>query len=299
MDSAARTATDVQAYWKRLFSDLESAGVLRGALSLTDERAGLLTAQVSVPLARIDPGPLALETLLLAAWSVVLSRHSSSADVVFLTSFDHDKPWLGLVRTSVTAKSTAATWLSDFDAMLKEAHDQGSIPAQYLAQAKEEGMSFRLPAFLIVPAGAKAFAPREQIEGPLMVVVRLDTMRVELHYDITRFDASEVQALADHLNTVLRAMVETPDRTIGTLPLLTEKERTQLLDQWNATMAPFAEDTCVHQFFEAQAAKTPDAVAVIFTVEKSRASLLRSPWRLAMAGWHLVRPPADALTTGI
>jgi tetratricopeptide (TPR) repeat protein len=34
----------------------------------------------------------------------------------------------------------------------------------------------------------------------------------------------------------------------------------------------------------------PDSVAVIFTVEKARASLLRSPWRLAMAGWQEMRP---------
>jgi len=37
----------------------------------------------------------------------------------------------------------------------------------------------------------------------------------------------------------------------------------------------------------------PDAVAVVFTVEKSRASLIRSPWRLAIAGWHRVRPAAE------
>jgi len=34
----------------------------------------------------------------------------------------------------------------------------------------------------------------------------------------------------------------------------------------------------------------PDAVDVIFTVERPHASLLSSPWRLAMAGWHRVRP---------
>ena len=43
---------------------------------------------------------------------------------------------------------------------------------------------------------------------------------------------------------------------------------------------------------------SPDSVAVIFIVEKSRASLLLSPWRLAMAGWHHVRP-ADSQTDGI
>ncbi len=41
----------------------------------------------------------------------------------------------------------------------------------------------------------------------------------------------------------------------------------------------------------------PDAVAVIFTVEKPRTSVRRSPWRLAMAGWHRVRPRTDAPDT--
>lgn len=43
----------------------------------------------------------------------------------------------------------------------------------------------------------------------------------------------------------------------------------------------------------------PDSVAVIFTVEKSRGSLMLSPWRLAMAGWHLVRPPAETPSEGL
>lgn len=61
-----------------------------------------------------------------------------------------------------------------------------------------------------------------------------------------------------------------------------------------------AEKGVAHVRVEARTrAVPPDAVAVIFTVEKSRASLLRSPWRLAMAGWHRVHPAPDALTTGI
>jgi tetratricopeptide (TPR) repeat protein len=43
----------------------------------------------------------------------------------------------------------------------------------------------------------------------------------------------------------------------------------------------------------------PNAVDVIFTVEKARASLLRSPWRLAMAGWHRIRPGTDAQDSGL
>jgi len=43
----------------------------------------------------------------------------------------------------------------------------------------------------------------------------------------------------------------------------------------------------------------PDAVTVIFTVEKSRASLLGSPWRLAMAGWRRVHGTAELQTQGL
>jgi len=44
---------------------------------------------------------------------------------------------------------------------------------------------------------------------------------------------------------------------------------------------------------------SPDAVDVIFTVEKPRGSLLRSPWRLATAPWHRARPAADGQNTGL
>ena len=51
-----------------------------------------------------------------------------------------------------------------------------------------------------------------------------------------------------------------------------------------------AEKGMTHVRVEAQTRTVPpNAVAVVFTVEKSRASVLSSPWRLAMAGWHRVR----------
>jgi hypothetical protein len=54
-----------------------------------------------------------------------------------------------------------------------------------------------------------------------------------------------------------------------------------------------AEKGMTHMRVEAQTHTVPpNAVAVVFTVEKSRASVLSSPWRLAMAGWHRVRGQA-------
>jgi hypothetical protein len=61
-----------------------------------------------------------------------------------------------------------------------------------------------------------------------------------------------------------------------------------------------AEKGVTHVRVEARThAIPPDSVAVVFTVEKSHASLLRSPWRLAMAGWHRVHPAAQTEDSGI
>ncbi len=54
-----------------------------------------------------------------------------------------------------------------------------------------------------------------------------------------------------------------PTRRIGELPLLTEAERHQLLVAWNDTATDYPKDRCIHQLFETQARRTPDAVAVV------------------------------------
>ena len=50
---------------------------------------------------------------------------------------------------------------------------------------------------------------------------------------------------------------------MGTLPVLTEDERTQVLVEWNRTAREYPE-VCVHHLIEEQAARTPDAVALVF-----------------------------------
>jgi tetratricopeptide (TPR) repeat protein len=67
-----------------------------------------------------------------------------------------------------------------------------------------------------------------------------------------------------------------------------------------AIEAILAEKGVTHVRVEARThAIPPDAVAVVFTVEKSHGSLLRSPWRLAMAGWHKVRPASEPTDAGL
>src|SRR5262249_6485417 len=60
------------------------------------------------------------------------------------------------------------------------------------------------------------------------------------------------------------AIVADPDQGITDLPLLDETERRQLLVEWNDTAAAYPHEQCIHELFEAQVARTPEAVALIY-----------------------------------
>ena len=87
-------------------------------------------------------------------------------------------------------------------------------------------------------------------------------------YNTDLFDASTIQRMAGHFQTLLESIVANPDSKIWELPLLTEKERTQLLIEWNDTRIDSPEDKCIHQLFEEQVERTPNAVAVVFEREQ-------------------------------
>jgi len=82
------------------------------------------------------------------------------------------------------------------------------------------------------------------------------------------FDRSTMERWSGHFIRLLEGIIAEPETPISQLPLLTEAERQRILVGWNDTGAPFPRDKCVHELFEAQAAKSPDAIAVIFEEEE-------------------------------
>jgi amino acid adenylation domain-containing protein len=82
------------------------------------------------------------------------------------------------------------------------------------------------------------------------------------------FNGDTIQRLLGHYAMLLRAVVADPNQPVRQLPLLTEQERHQLLVEWNNTTSEYQSDRCVHQLFEEQGEKTPDAVAVVFEDQK-------------------------------
>ena len=71
-----------------------------------------------------------------------------------------------------------------------------------------------------------------------------------------------------HLQVLLEGMAANPHQPLKNLPLLTPAEKQQTLVEWNGTKAEYPQDNCIHQLFEAQVERTPDAVAVVFEDQK-------------------------------
>ncbi len=83
-------------------------------------------------------------------------------------------------------------------------------------------------------------------------------------YNTDLFDGSTIERMTGHFVTLLSGIVANPEERISQLPLLTEVEQRQLLFEWNDTQAEYPQDKCIHQLFEEQVKRTPDAVAVVF-----------------------------------
>ena len=86
-------------------------------------------------------------------------------------------------------------------------------------------------------------------------------------YNTDLFNAETMGRMALNFQALLEDIVAHPDKRLADLTLLAAEESRQLLVDWNATQTPYPSDTCVHQLFEAQAANTPDQVALLFEEE--------------------------------
>ncbi|HET7460810.1 MAG TPA: amino acid adenylation domain-containing protein [Longimicrobium sp.] len=89
---------------------------------------------------------------------------------------------------------------------------------------------------------------------------------IALH-DTGLYDSAAVRRLLGHLKRVLEQLARAPHTRLADLELLDDDERRTVLYEWNRTEAPFPADRCLHHLFEARAAATPDAPAVVFAGE--------------------------------
>ncbi len=105
-----------------------------------------------------------------------------------------------------------------------------------------------------------------QFDLTLMMAETEQGLLASFQYARDVFDAPTITRLAGHFQSLLEGVLENPAARLAELPLLTATERQQQVFDWNATqVTPLQQcEETIHQLFEQQAAKTPNAVAVVF-----------------------------------
>ncbi|MEG3973584.1 amino acid adenylation domain-containing protein [Microcoleus sp. herbarium8] len=87
-------------------------------------------------------------------------------------------------------------------------------------------------------------------------------------YSADLFDEATIARMLGHFQTLLESIVKNPEQRIANLQYLSAQEHYHLLVECNNTQADYPQDLCIHQLFEIQADRTPDAVALVFGDER-------------------------------
>jgi surfactin family lipopeptide synthetase C len=237
---------------------------------------------------------LTLNTLVQGAWALLLNRYSSETDIVYgvtvsgrPTELMGAESMVGLfintlpVRINIKAEASLLPWLKQLQSQLLEIRQYEYSPLVEIQGWSEVPRDLPLFESIVVFENYPVDSTLQQqgsltIESvtafdhtnyPLTVtVIPGEELSISIAYTTSRFDAATVNRMLGHFQTLLLGMVNNSQTKLVDLPLLTAAEQTQLLEfNQNSSIVP--EDKlqqCIHQLFEAQAIKTPDAVAVVW-----------------------------------
>jgi amino acid adenylation domain-containing protein len=125
-------------------------------------------------------------------------------------------------------------------------------------------------------------------------------LRIDCDYNTDLFDEATITRWMTHYRRTLEGICAAPETPMSALPVLSIEQEHFVLDTVNDSAARYPHESCVHELFAAQAAKTPDAIACIDgTGVMSYAELDRQSTRLAqeILGVSIVRRGRIAIAT--
>src|SRR5262249_33336145 len=230
---------------------------------------------------------------LLTAFQVLLYRYSGQEDVVIgLPIANRNRTEVeGLIgffvntlvlRTDLSEKPTFKELLQRVRNVCLEAYAHQDLPFEKLVEElRPERDLSRNPLFQVMFVLQNT--PRPLPQTAALSIERVDILPATSLFDLSLylrerdgkligffeyntdlFEHSTIERMTGHFETLLKGIVADPEQPISTLPLLTEAERHQLLVEWNDTTADYPKDSCIHELFEAQVDRTPEAIAVQF-----------------------------------
>jgi amino acid adenylation domain-containing protein len=235
---------------------------------------------------------LTLNTLVQGAWALLLSRYSGEEDVVFgatracrRSTLAGGESMIGIfintlpIRVRVSPDRSMLAWLAELRQQWISLRDYEHTPLVKVQQWSGISGGISLFDSLLVFENyqmtsalqsigdswqCREFKLLEQTSFPMTLAGYAGTeLLLKIEYDCGKFDRATITRMLGHLQTLLEGMVANPSQRLADLTLLTATERHQLLVEWNNTQSDFP-DRCMHDLFEIQVEKTPDAVAVVF-----------------------------------
>ena len=231
---------------------------------------------------------------LLTAFDILLYRYTGQSDILVGTPIaNRDRSEIeGLIgffvntlvmRTSLADNPTFSELLGRVREIALGAYNHQDLPFEMLVEAlqPERNLS-HTPLFQVMFSLQNA--PMSELELAGLTISSLPTQSTTTKFDLSLsmynsaaglvgvweystdlFDASTIERMTGHFVTLLSGIVANSKERISQLPLLSQVEQQQLLVEWNDTQADYPFDKCIHQLFEEQVERTPDAVAVVFS----------------------------------
>jgi amino acid adenylation domain-containing protein/non-ribosomal peptide synthase protein (TIGR01720 family) len=318
------TAAD-ETFWRARLADLHEPTLLHQALAgqalggeggYYGHRFSVSASQSLEAFAR--DRRVTLNSLLQAAWGLLLQRLSGHAQVVFgatwsgrpaevagveeqLGLFINTLPVNAAPRPEQTVTAYLEAWQEDSLALRDHQHTPLQSIQRWLGRSGQT-LFDTLLVFENYPVSAAfdnasdasgpRFGPaqvREQSHYPLMLTISPGTqLSVKCHYDPACFDAATLSDLMQYWEHLLLAMCDSPQACLGQLHGLDMSQRRALLAAGEAGRSAMPGLTLVEQF-QCQAKRTPQALAVCSGDERLDYATLnrqanRLAWRLRRAG---------------
>ena len=234
-----------------------------------------------------------LFTATFAAFFVLIYRYTGQSDLVLGTPtanrtraeleqlmgyFVNTLP----IRLQLREAMAFSDVVAELRPVLFEAYEHQELPFERLvANLLPDRTTNRNPIFQVTFQCHKAFIEPPQVPGLEFSHIHIDRhgapvdlgfamiqrdghWRVSAEYSTEVFDAPTIDRMLGHYQTLLERIVAHPDQRLSDLSLLTSAERDQLLVDWNRTEVAYPKDRCLHELFEEQVERAPEATAVVF-----------------------------------
>jgi amino acid adenylation domain-containing protein len=229
---------------------------------------------------------------MLAAFNVLLYRYSGQKDIlvgtpianrnradiegligffvntlVLRTKIESDESFLSLLRQiRRTTLDVYAHQDLPFEKLVQELQPERDMSRSPLFQVMLVLQNAPLQAFELPGLNLSAFETRNRtakFDLMLTLVEKPDEIVAELEYDTDLFERETIKRMIGDFQVLLESVIADPLATVSTVQLLSQTEQARLLEEWNQTDAEYTRDACLHQLFELQVDRTPDATCLI------------------------------------